>query len=113
MNIHAELIDKLERVSDDMQWQLLRDAAQSIRDLVAERDEYLHRCNALKSLGDMACDQIEIREAALREAKEALIPYIKFVDGTQVKNHAAQVYERINKVLGDECWPDDVKWEEE
>lgn len=39
---------------------------------------------------------------ALREAKEALIPYIKFIDGTQVKNHPAQVYERINKVLGDE-----------
>ena len=40
--------------------------------------------------------------AALREAKEALTPYMKFVDGTQVKNHPAKVYDRINKVLGDE-----------
>ena len=50
MNIHTELIDKLERVSDDMQWQLLRDAAQSIRDLVAERDEWKKECDIQRNL---------------------------------------------------------------
>ena len=38
-------------------------------------------------------------EAVLREAREALVPYMKYVDGTKVLNHPAQVVEKIDEVL--------------
>lgn len=38
-------------------------------------------------------------EAALKVARDALIPYMKLVDGTKVKNQAAQAYDKINEVL--------------
>jgi len=73
----------------------------------AERDEYLRRCDALKSLGDMACDQIEIRENALREAKEV----IKFLQcntddyydsAREASAQGDKAISTINKVLGEE-----------
>lgn len=38
-------------------------------------------------------------EAVLRECREALVPYMKYVDGTSVLNHPAQCVEKIDEVL--------------
>ena len=38
-------------------------------------------------------------EAMLREAREALVPHMKYVDGTKILNHAAQVVAKIDEVL--------------
>ena len=38
-------------------------------------------------------------EAVLREAREALVPYMKYVDGTKILNHPAQVVAKIDEVL--------------
>ncbi len=38
-------------------------------------------------------------EAVLVEAREALVPYMKYVDGTKVLNHPAQVVAKIDEVL--------------
>ena len=35
-------------------------------------------------------------EAVLMEAREALVPYMKYVDGTKVLNHPAQVVAKIS-----------------
>ena len=81
--------------------------------LKAERDAALEQVKHWRSVtqdvdawsrADKRLDsaKISVLKSALREAKEALIPYMKFVDGTDVKNHPAQVYDRINKVLGEE-----------
>ena len=38
-------------------------------------------------------------EAVLVEAREALVPYMKYVDGTKILNHPAQVVAKIDEVL--------------
>ena len=38
-------------------------------------------------------------EAVLRECREALVPYMKYVDRTSVLNHPAQCVEKIDEVL--------------
>ena len=38
-------------------------------------------------------------EAVLRECREALVPYMKYVDGTNVLNHPAQCVAKIDAVL--------------
>ena len=38
-------------------------------------------------------------EAVLRECREALVPYMKYVDGTNVLNHPAQCVAKIDEVL--------------
>ena len=68
----------------------------------AERDAALETINQQHRINVELFGETEQLKSALREAKEALTPYMKFVDGTQVKNHPAQVYDRINKVLGEE-----------
>ena len=54
------------------------------------------------------CKQCEIErlrqrvaelEAVLRECREALVPYMKYVDGTSVLNHPAQCVAKIDEVL--------------
>ena len=37
-------------------------------------------------------------EAVLRECREALVPYMKYVDGTNVLNHPAQCVAKIDEV---------------
>ena len=38
-------------------------------------------------------------EAVLRECREALVPYMKYVDGTKVLNYPAQCVAKIDEVL--------------
>lgn len=55
---------------------------------------------AKKEVWEAADKRIAQLEEALKVASEALVPYMKFVDGTQVKNQAAQAYDKINEVIG-------------
>ena len=57
--------------------------------------------NQPSQYGTVTLAMYETLEAALREAREALIPYMQYVDGTTVPNHAAQTYDKINEVLGE------------
>lgn len=43
--------------------------------------------------------RIQTLEAALAEARDALLPYLRIVPGTHVLNRAAQVSERIDALL--------------
>lgn len=52
-------------------------------------------------LADLQAAQARIQalEAALLEAQDALLPYLRTVPGTHVLNRAAQVSERIDVLL--------------
>jgi SMC interacting uncharacterized protein involved in chromosome segregation len=75
---------------------------EEIAALKAERDDYKQALNELGVTPEEARKGAErsrrLREL-LRDAAEALAPYMRLVEGTSVKNHAAQVYERIEEVL--------------
>ena len=113
-------LDKYKRAYESCDAQILSLKEQRNR-LTAERDAalavakeaqandrcamgYLSQVRAVVGGSDFPdmVERVATLKSALREAKEALTPYMKFVDGTQVKNHPAQVYDRINKVLGEE-----------
>lgn len=91
---NTRLITELEKVVDSNSEQQAR-----IAQLEEDNKRYLKSCDVMLTVGNEACDRITQLEEALRAASDALAPYMKFVEGTQVKNQAAQAYDKINEVM--------------
>ena len=120
---YDKLLNYLERKTADSPELQAASAIIGLRQRVAELEKEVaqwknhhetevRRARILKERNDMPIERVQAYEqwgkdqariaeleAVLVEAREALVPYMKYVDGTKILNHPAQCVAKIDEVL--------------
>lgn len=87
---YDHLSANLERFYDASRADLEKEIAELRLQCISDFGQYVDGTDAMAK-------RLSEAEKVIAMAKEALVPYMKLVDGTKVKNRAAQTYDAIEE----------------